>query len=58
MSEWEERLEIQSFVVAVSYIDVFAVEDSSAFGAVVKEGRVVLELLREGERQFPGLEVC
>ena len=58
MSEWEERFEIQSFVVAVSYVDVFAVEDSSAFGAVVEEGRVIFELLREGERQFSRLCFC
>lgn len=43
---------VGELVVAVSDVDVLAVEGAAGLGAVVEEGRVVLQALREAERQL------
>lgn len=48
MAEGEECGSFDFVVEAVADVDVFAVEDTAAFGAVVEEGRVVFEAVGKG----------
>lgn len=43
MAEGKECRTFDLVVEAVADVDVFAIEDTAAFGAVVEEGRVVFE---------------
>ena len=48
MAEGKECWSFDFVVEAVADVDVFAVKDTAAFGAVVEEGGVVFEAVGEG----------
>ena len=48
MAEGEECWTVDFVVEAVADVDVFAVEDAAALGAVVEEGWVIFEAVGKG----------
>lgn len=55
MAESEEWRLSGRVVVSISHVDVLAVEDSSALGAVAEIGRVLREFSGKGQGEFGGL---
>lgn len=49
VTEWEESVPANLFVIPVADIDVLSVNGASAFGSVIQKGRIIL--VSDGERQ-------
>lgn len=49
MTEVEECWTFDFVVEAVADINILAIEDTAALGAVIEEGRVVFEAARKGQ---------